>query len=296
MRPVVLLLLAAGAIAAPVSAAPSDHAGHDAAPITSVSIGYRSYSPSAIAVLAGEHIRFTNDSVRAHTVTADDDSFDSGRINSGKTYDLATAKTGDFPFHCSLHPGITGKVAVRDVLLAPPASSAPPGRPYPLNGRTTLAPQSTLTIQADSGEGWRDAGTATVQADGTFTTQVTPTTTASYRAVAGETASDPVRLIVLDSAVALSAKRSRGRDTLSVTVTPASPGALVVLQLYLPDRFGWWPVQRAKLDARSQARFVLKTKRRLSARVRLTLADAATALAQSATVRVGAVRRATHKH
>ena len=70
-------------------------------------------------------------------------------------------------------------------------------------------------------------------------------------------------------------------------VTPASRGGHVVLQLFLPERFGWWPVQRDRLDAGSGAQFTVRTKRRLQARVVLTLPDGATRLAVSRTVRVG---------
>ena len=38
-------------------------------------------------------------------------------------------------------------------------------------------------------------------------------------------------------------------------VTPATPGSTVVLQLRLRDRFGWWPVQRHRLDRRSHTSF-----------------------------------------
>lgn len=79
-------------------------------------------------------------------------------------------------------------------------------------------------------------------------------------------------------------------------VRPATRGGLVVLQLYLPERFGWWPVQRAKLDARSTARFQLRTRRRVLVRVVLTLPDGATVLTRSRTLRIGPRRRAVVHH
>jgi hypothetical protein len=74
---------------------------------------------------------------------------------------------------------------------------------------------------------------------------------------------------------------------LSTNVAPSSAGGHVVLQLFLHDHFGWWPVQRARLDRGSAARFALRTRRRVAARVLLTLPDGATPLAVSRTVRVG---------
>ncbi|HEX6388886.1 MAG TPA: hypothetical protein VFZ89_05560 [Solirubrobacteraceae bacterium] len=297
MRRALLLALVATAVATPALAMPG-HGGH--APAARVSMGFSNYTPSTLTVVAGDVVRFTNDSVRAHTVSADDDSFDSGRLQSGRSFDLTTKKAGDVAYHCALHPGITGEVRVRDVVLGPPSSAAAPGKPYPLDGRSDLAPHTELTIQADAGEGFRDAGTATVRDNGSFSTSVLPTTTASYRAVAGDTASDPVRLVVHDRTVTVTTKRSKGRDVVTATVSPASPGDHVVLQLDLPDRFGWWPVQRARLNGRSQARFVLRTRRRLAARVNTTLADGATTLASSRVVHVGPVKKrsrpAPHRH
>ena len=74
---------------------------------------------------------------------------------------------------------------------------------------------------------------------------------------------------------------------MSTRVAPASKGAPVVLQLRLPQHFGWWPVARAKLDHASVARFSLRLARRYPARVVLTLRDGATALAVSRTLHIG---------
>ena len=70
-------------------------------------------------------------------------------------------------------------------------------------------------------------------------------------------------------------------------VAPGAPGSPVVLQLRLPLHFGWWPVARAKLDHHSTAHFALKLAHRYPARVVLTLANGATVLATSRTLRVG---------
>ena len=59
------------------------------------------------------------------------------------------------------------------------------------------------------------------------------------------------------------------RQGVAVTVTPADPGASVVLQLYLRERFGWSPVQRARLDYLSRAEFRVRG----PARARVTVGD-----------------------
>jgi hypothetical protein len=92
---------------------------------------------------------------------------------------------------------------------------------------------------------------------------------------------------VLNHDIAVRARRSRSSTAVSVQVTPADPGALVVLQLHLRERFGWWPVARARLDRNSRAHFDLRLDRAVSARALLTLGDGATRLGSSSVVRVG---------
>ena len=180
-----------------------------------------------------------------------------------------------------------GEVDVYNVLLAAPTEPGAPRRPYTLHGRSAMPAGQSVTIEADSGAGFQPAGTATVQADGTFTADVTPTATATYRAVAGSDASPAVQLLVLDRKLTASGSTRGRRVVVNSNVAPASPGSPVVLQLKLPLHFGWWPVARAKLDRSSKARFSLKLAHRYPARVVLTLADGATVLATSRTLHVG---------
>ena len=77
----------------------------------------------------------------------------------------------------------------------------------------------------------------------------------------------------------------RGR-TILAKVTPGTAGATVVLQLKLKERFGWWPVAQAKLDAQSHVRFTLRRRRGAIARVVMTLPDGATQLAVSRAIRI----------
>jgi plastocyanin len=282
------LALALGAVAAPAF---SQH-GADGGPTTAIParIGSDNVTPQHLDVLLGDTVLWTNDSVRTHTVTADDGSFDSGRFGPSQTYARVFAATGDAPYHCILHPFIRGDVDVHRLLLTPPTQPAASNRPFPLAGRAALAGGGAVTIEADHGSGFAPVATVTPAADGSFFAPVVPGTTASYRAVAGGEASPPVTLLVLDRRVAVRVQRGRGRVLIRTTVLPASAGAQVVLQLFLHDHFGWWPVERTKLDRSSTARFALRSRRRVAARVLLTLPDGATPLAVSPTVRVGPTR------
>jgi plastocyanin len=257
-----------------------------------VHIDFAALSPGHVDIVAGESVTWTNDSARVHTVTADDASFDSGRVTSSQTFSHRFTAAGEAPYHCVLHPFIQGTVGVHDLLLEPPPAAASPKRPFVLAGRASsaLATGTAVSLQADRGAGFAPVAATTVRADGTFAATFTPTTTATYRAVAGTVTSPPLELLVLDRRVTLTARRASGGVVVRARVTPASQGGHVALQLFLPERFGWWPVRRARLNGASSARFSVRTHRRLQARVVLTLPDGATRLAVSRTVRVGPPR------
>ena len=289
-RPV-LAVVAAAALAATATPARSQHSpdGGEVAAVP-VSIGFDAVKPQHLDVLLGDTVTWTNDSVRTHTVTADDGAFDSGRVVPTATFTRTFTALGDTPYHCVLHPFIRGDVQVDRLLLSAPAQPAASNRAFPMRGRAALPAGTAVTVEADRGAGFAPAATTTVQPDGTFVAAVVPGTTATYRAVAGPDASPPVSLLVLDRRIAIRARRARRGLVISANVAPASAGAPVVLQLFLHEHFGWWPVQRTKLDSSSAARFALRTRQRVAVRVLLTLPDGATPLAISRTVRVGPAR------
>jgi plastocyanin len=288
-RAALLVVLGLVLLGAPAAA---QHGADHGAAAASVHIAFAALSPVRTDIVAGETVMWTNDSARVHTVTADDGSFDSSRITSSETFRHRFPAAGEAAYHCTLHPFIQGAVDVHDLLLEHPPAAASPKRPFVLAGRASsaLEPGTAVSLQADTGAGFAAVAATAVRPDGTFAASFVPTTTASYRAVAGTLTSPPVELLVLDRRIALTARRAKRRVVLRAHVTPASRGGHVVVQLFLPERFGWWPVHAERLDRASSARFSVRTRRRLRARVVLTLPDRATRLAVSRTVRVGPPR------
>lgn len=278
MKRVGAVLLVAACAAPPALAIEMDHAGSGA----EVSVLFGSVTPARVQVVQGESVHWTNDSIRKHTVTASDRSFDSGTLRPNTSFDHAFATAGSFEYFCRLHPYIRGQVDVHRMLLERPKAPGAPGRPYPLAGRTALAPGTPYEVQADSGRGFERVGEGTVGAGGRIATEVTPATSASYRVVAGVEASPPVDLVVLDRSVSI---RSRSKR-IAATVSPPGPGAVAVLQLYLKERFGWWPVAKRDLHHQARVTFRVRNRRPVAARVVLTLPDGATALAISNVVRI----------
>jgi plastocyanin len=258
---------------------------------TDVGIGFSAFGPTPVTVLTGDTVRWTNVSVRVHTVNALDGGWSSPEIVSSDYFVHRFDTPGTVAYYCRIHPFMTGLVDVANVLIDPPAAPGADGRPYTFRGRSADGPQAPVTIQADRGSGFRDVATATVNGDGTFAASVTPDGTASYRAVAGADASPPVTLTVLDRTVRVHARRHGRRVAVAADVSPATPGGTVVLQAHLRERFGWWPLRSTRLNRRSHARFVITMPKGHALRVVLTLRDRATPLAISPVLRVGALHR-----
>ena len=160
-RKLPLLLLALVLPAAPAFAASGDHGAKAAA---AVPIFNASFAVPHVDVVAGDTVSWRNDSLRAHSVNADDGSFSSPRLNLSGTFDHRFDAPGTYAYHCQLHPSMRGDVGVHRLLLDAAKEPAAAGRPYALSGRAALPEGSTVSIEA----GGVVAATAKVAADGRF--------------------------------------------------------------------------------------------------------------------------------
>lgn len=278
----VLAVAALTSAGAPATAV-AQHGGHESA----VSIGFGDFVPQHLDVLSGDTVMWTNDSVRTHTVTALDESWDSGRLTPGGAFARRFDVTGHVDYFCRLHV-IRGSLDVHTVLLEPSPAASGPGRPRELSGRAAVDQGTPISIEADSGDGFVPVETLQAEQDGSFHTEIAPRTTTRYRARVASEVSPPVTIVVLDRRVAVSVHRRGRRTVITAGVTPPSPGVMAVLQLRLAHHFGWWPVQRERLNRASRARFVLRRRPHAPARVVLTLPDGATVTAVSRTLRPAA--------
>jgi plastocyanin len=246
---------------------------------TSVSIQFAAFGPTPIDVLPGQTVTWTNQSERTHTVTADDGAFDSGELPAGAMFSQTLAAAGAVTYHCRIHPEMRGEIDVRPVILDPlPLVPTPTGNRVAFSGRTTL-PGLPVEIQRATGaDAFVTVATAHPAPDGSWSIPVTARTTADYRAVSAAGASETRRLLVSDRHVNI----RRTRTGVRVTVTPSDPYARVLLELRVPERFGWWPTRWARLDYVSQTTF--RVRRRVPARVVLVDRDGWTPLATSRTL------------
>ena len=92
----------------------SSPATASATPAASVTIQDYFFSPKTVTINAGETVRWDNKgkAKEGHTVTAEDNSFDSGVLKQGQAYSHKFSKTGTFSYLCELHPNMVGKVVV----------------------------------------------------------------------------------------------------------------------------------------------------------------------------------------
>jgi LPXTG-motif cell wall-anchored protein len=100
----------------------------DAATTRNVSIVGLSFSPRTLTVQPGDTVVWTNNSGLAHTVTADNGSFDSGSLSPGQTFSHTFSSAGTVPYHCSFH-GAAGGIGMSGTIVvqaAPPPTTAPP--------------------------------------------------------------------------------------------------------------------------------------------------------------------------
>jgi len=78
-----------------------------------VSIKNFAFSNTSLSVTAGTTVTWTNNDATAHTVTADDESFDSGDIAPGNSFTHTFSSMGTVNYHCTIHPMMRAAVIVK---------------------------------------------------------------------------------------------------------------------------------------------------------------------------------------
>jgi plastocyanin len=79
---------------------------------TGNSVSIHNMAFSNLSVAKGTTVTWTNNDAMAHTVTADDASFDSGNIAPGATFSHTFSTAGTVAYHCSIHTGMKANVVV----------------------------------------------------------------------------------------------------------------------------------------------------------------------------------------
>ena len=105
------------------------------------------FDPAEITVAPGSTVVWVNQGKEDHTVTADDQSFDSGYKKKGASFQRAFPRPGRYSYHCAPHPWMKGTVVVA---AGAPATSAAAGVAAPSSTTTAPAPAATSTTLPSS--------------------------------------------------------------------------------------------------------------------------------------------------
>ncbi len=109
------LLLISGIVVVSCSKSSGYSSGSTTPPpaANTVNIANMAFSPASLTVNAGTTVTWTNSDAMAHTVTADDNSFDSGNMAMGAKYSKVFSTPGTYTYHCTIHPGMKGTIVVK---------------------------------------------------------------------------------------------------------------------------------------------------------------------------------------
>jgi plastocyanin len=83
-----------------------------AIPSGAESLGNRAYAPDDLTVSTGTTVTWTNNDSIAHTSTSDGSGWNSGVVAPGGQFSQTFQTPGTFSYHCTIHPGMVGRVVV----------------------------------------------------------------------------------------------------------------------------------------------------------------------------------------
>jgi plastocyanin len=100
----------------PAAQATSQATTQAAAPagkVVEVKVDNFSFSPQTITIAPGTTVIWTNRDDIPHTVVSDEKVFKSKVLDTDEKFSYTFDKAGSFPYFCSVHPKMTGKVIVQ---------------------------------------------------------------------------------------------------------------------------------------------------------------------------------------
>lgn len=98
----------------PEAPAPTEAPAGGAAPSeVAIDVDDFRFEPGSVEVAAGGTVTWTNVDGVAHTVTADDGTFDLDVSEDGQTVSATLADPGTYRYVCEIHASMTGSITVR---------------------------------------------------------------------------------------------------------------------------------------------------------------------------------------
>lgn len=77
-----------------------------------INIDNFNYTPVALTVSRGDRVTWINNDSISHTVTSDDQVFESGLLDKGEEFSYTFNETGTFTYFCIPHPFMRARVIV----------------------------------------------------------------------------------------------------------------------------------------------------------------------------------------
>jgi len=116
--------LAAGRLsaAADTSSSTSAQPTPTATPVL-VTIKDFAFSPNMVTIPVGGSVTFKNLDTAAHTATDSQGAFDSGNLDTGKSFTYTFTKAGTYKYVCTYHPSMRATIVVGSAPAATPDSS-----------------------------------------------------------------------------------------------------------------------------------------------------------------------------
>jgi plastocyanin len=96
-----------------LAATPSVTANDQSSANAEVKIDNFSFGPQPVTVPVGATVTWTNRDDIPHTVVSTDGLFNSKVRDTDEKFSYTFAKAGTYPYYCSVHPKMTGKVVVQ---------------------------------------------------------------------------------------------------------------------------------------------------------------------------------------
>jgi plastocyanin len=190
-----------------------------AAVVTNINIVDFAFQPSSVTVQVGDTVKWTWTGASSHSSTSDTSLWDSGVHGTGFVFTNSFAAAGNFPFHCSVHPFMTGSITVQaaatnsppTIVTQPHSQAVAPGQDVTFTVSATGPPP--LSFQ------WLFQGSEIVGATGStlMLTNVQPAHAGSYSVVVnnsfGSVTSSPAVLTVSAATTALVTVHINGHGT-----------------------------------------------------------------------------------
>lgn len=246
------------------------------------------FSPARAVAVVGDTVTWTNlDYTKNHTVLFEDGMFFSGPLARNQTATRAFPAVGPFPYRCTIHLTMRGRVDVFDLWLGAPARPVVFGRTAVLSGLAAAGTTEVALARQQSDGTFVQVATQAPAANGSVKFAFKALEPGVYQATGSGRASRLVPLAVV-AQVGISARRLGG-DIFRVNVTakPVLEVAPVALQRYVKARASWKTVARKRLNRFSSARFQVEAVQSQRFRVVMTRSADGFKPGKSRSIRIG---------